>query len=281
MKAASSSLQASKTTLEAEHKEQKDLVASLEEQLQRQKQLTDAEAESKADVERKLQEVQASELALRNELDAKMAVEPESKDDVSTDVAERKSDPEKNQEKDRCGIANTFPFCLCHLSPTCFPLVSHLFPTCLLLVSRLFPYYCLLVVSYLSPTFSPLIARFLAFVSRLSPTLPLLVPHFSTCLPLPPFSPTLQLLSHLSPLVSHLSLTRLRLVSQLLSPTCLPLKNCLHWSPTCFSPLFHRWKLLLDAHYSQKNLALESAHPEIRNFHSCWVAKLDLICVPW
>ena len=66
MKAASSSLQASKTALEAEHKEQKDLVASLEEQLHKQKQLTDAEAESKADVERKLQEAQASELALRN-----------------------------------------------------------------------------------------------------------------------------------------------------------------------------------------------------------------------
>ncbi|CAL1142242.1 unnamed protein product [Cladocopium goreaui] len=100
LKAASSSLQASKTALEAEHKEQKDLVASLEEQLEKQKQLTDAEAESKADVERKLQEAQASELALRNNLEAKMAIEPESKADVSTDVAERKSDSEKNQEKE-------------------------------------------------------------------------------------------------------------------------------------------------------------------------------------
>ena len=138
MKAASSSLQASKTALEAEHKEQKDLVASLEEQLHKQKQLTDAEAESKADVERKLQEAQASELALRNNLEAKMAIEPESKADVSTDVAERKSDPEKNQEKDRCGIANA----------TCLPLVSHLSSTCLPFVSLLLP-----IVSYLSPTF--------------------------------------------------------------------------------------------------------------------------------
>jgi hypothetical protein len=162
LKAASSSLRASKTALKAERKEQKDLVASLEKQFQKQKRLTDAK--SKADVKIKLQEPQASELALRNELEAKMTVEPESKADVSTDVAERKSDPEKNQEKDRCGIANTFP--------SCVPLVPHFFPTCfppVLLVSRLFPY-CVPVVSYLSPTFSPLVARFLALVSHLSPT---------------------------------------------------------------------------------------------------------------
>ena len=202
MKAASSSLQASKTALEAEHKEQKDLVASLEEQLEKQKQLTDAEAESKADVERKLQEAQASELALRNNLEAKMAIEPESKADVSTDVAERKSDSEKNQEKDRCGIANaTCPPLVSHLSPTCFPPVFYLSPACFPTIA-----YCVLLVSH-----------FLALVSHLFPILPLL-PHFSR---------------------SHFSPSCLRLVSQLLSPTCLPtgkiVSTCLPIvSHTCF-----------------------------------------------
>ena len=198
MKAASSSLQASKTALEAEHKEQKDLVASLEEQLHKQKQLTDAEAESKADVERKLQEAQASELALRNKLEAKMAIEPESKADVSTDVAERKSDPEKNQEKDRCGIANCPPL-VSHLSPTCFPPVFYLSPACFPTIA-----YCVL------PTCLPLFSTCLP-----------LIPHFAST---PTFLP-LPLLSHLSPLVplvSRLSPTCIRLVSQLLSPTCLP-----------------------------------------------------------
>ena len=216
LKAASSSLQASKTALEAEHKEQKDLVASLEEQLHKQKQLTDAEAESKADVERKLQEAQASELALRNNLEAKMAIEPESKADVSTDVAERKSDPEKNQEKDRCGIANaTCPPLVSHLSPTCFPPVFYLSPVC-------FPCYCLLC-----PTCLPLFSACLP-----------LIPHFAST---PTFLP-LPLLSHLSPLVplvSRLSPTCLRFVSQLLSPTCLPtwkiVSTCLPLvSHTCF-----------------------------------------------
>jgi len=240
LKAASSSLQASKTALEAEHKEQKDLVASLEEQLEKQKQLTDAEAESKADVERKLQEAQASELALRNNLEAKMAIEPESKADVSTDVAERKSDPEKNQEKDRCGIANTFP--------SCVPLVPHFFPTCfppVLLVSRLFPYYCLLC-----PTCLPLFSACLP-----------LIPHFAST---PTFLPL--------PLLSQLSPTCLPVVVSHLSPHR---KNCFHLSPNCFAHLFYRWKLLLDANYSRRNLTLESSHPGIRNSHACWVVKLD------
>ena len=196
MKAASSSLQASKTALEAERKEQKDLVASLEEQLHKQKQLTDAEAESKADVERKLQEAQASELALRNNLEAKMAIEPESKADVSTDVAERKSDPEKNQEKDRCGIANaTCPPLVSHLSPTCFPPVFYLSPVCFPAIA-----YCVLLVSH-----------FLALVSHLFPILPLL-PHFSRS----HFSPTCLRLSRLSPACPPL-------VSDLSPSCCLPL----------------------------------------------------------
>ena len=146
--------------MKAERKQQKDLVASLEKQFQKQKHLTDAK--SKADVKIKLQEPQASELALRNELEAKMTVEPESKADVSTDVAER------NRKRTDAELPTPFLRAY-HLSPTSFPLVSHLFPTCLLLVSRLFPY-CVPVVSYLSPTFSPLVARFLALVSHLSPT---------------------------------------------------------------------------------------------------------------
>ena len=97
-----------------------------------------------------------------------MTVEPESKADVSTDVAERKSDPEKNQEKDRCGIANTFPSCV----PLCPPLLSHLFPTCstcLPLVSLLRPS-CLLLVSHFFSACRPLFSTCLPLVPHLFPT---------------------------------------------------------------------------------------------------------------
>lgn len=68
--AASSSLEASKAALEAELKEQKDLVAALEEKFQKQQELTDVEAESRAATEKKLQEAEASETSIRSELEA-------------------------------------------------------------------------------------------------------------------------------------------------------------------------------------------------------------------
>ena len=208
LKAASSSLRASKTALKAERKEQKDLVASLEKQFQKQKRLTDAK--SKADVKIKLQEPQASELALRNELEAKMTVQPESKADVSTDVAERKSDPEKNQEKDRCGIANTFPSCVPlvpHFFPTCLPLVSHLSSTCLPLVSLLRPS-CLLLVSHFFSACRPLFSTCLPLVPHLFPTAgSCWVSIFTHCVAVPPSS----------------GMRRVPRTSKLCLPLCLPL----------------------------------------------------------
>ena len=167
-----------------------------------------------------------------------MTVEPESKADVSTDVAAR------NRKRTDAELPTPFLRAY-HLSPTSFPLVSHLFPTCLLLVSRLFPYYCLLC-----PTCLPLFSACLP-----------LIPHFAST---PTFLPL--------PLLSQLSPTCLPVVVSHLSPHR---KNCFHLSPNCFAHLFYRWKLLLDANYSRRNLTLESSHPGIRNSHACWVVKLD------
>ena len=55
-----SSMEASKDALEAELQQQKDALASLEEKMQEQKQLTDAQQEAKVALEAQLQEMQAS-----------------------------------------------------------------------------------------------------------------------------------------------------------------------------------------------------------------------------
>ena len=55
-----SSMEASKNALETELQQQKDSLTSLEEKLQEQKQLTEAQQEAKVALEAKLQEMQGS-----------------------------------------------------------------------------------------------------------------------------------------------------------------------------------------------------------------------------
>ena len=55
-----SSMEASKDALETELQQQKDSLTSLEEKLQEQKQLTEAQQEAKVALEAKLQEMQGS-----------------------------------------------------------------------------------------------------------------------------------------------------------------------------------------------------------------------------
>ena len=63
-------MEASKDALETELQQQKDALASLEENLQEQKQLAEAQQEAKVALEAKLQETVASETALKSEIEA-------------------------------------------------------------------------------------------------------------------------------------------------------------------------------------------------------------------